>query len=329
MELESSLSVIQEIQIDAIGGMERRRKGIYRAVRKLMSLPGFRMLLPLVRRVENVIEAPGRLSVQAEPARGSGEKSCQGLTVISSNLWHDWPHRRRAVERLEAFARLVDEHKADVLLLQEVARTTGFWTDQWLADRLGMAYVYSRANGHLQGIGFEEGLAIFSRHSIGQPVLRQLSPASNRFVHRLALGTQVSSPCGKLLAFSVHLGLAGKQNASQAAHLNAWVRNVSKGMPALVGGDFNAGERSRQIKTLQQNWLDTFRHLNPFADGATHELRWPWGKSLRRARLDYIFLKAERDNWKILEARHLETPGERHSDHQAVLLRLAPAYATV
>ncbi len=323
------MSVVQEIHIDAVLGIERRRKGIYSVLRKLMSLPVLRVLLPLVRRVAGVVEMPGRLSVQALPSRGSGEKSCQSLTVISTNLWHDWPHRRRAVERLEAFARMVDEHKADVLLLQEVARTTDFWTDQWLANRLGMAYVYSRANGHLQGIGFEEGLAIFSRHPLGQPVLRQLSPTSNPFVHRLALGTQIDSPCGKLLAFSVHLGLIGKQNASQTDYLSSWVQDISKGMTALVGGDFNAGELSRQIKTLQRNWLDTFRHLNPFADGTTHEIRWPWGKSMHRARLDYIFLKSEQDQWKVLEARHLETPEEPHSDHRAVLLRLAPMLATV
>lgn len=321
--------MVQEIKIEVAGGVERRRKGIYSILRKLLSLPGLRMLLPLFRRVGNVIEAPGRLSVQAEPMRESGEKSCQSLTVISTNLWHDWPRRSRAVERLEAFARMVEEHKADVLLLQEVARTTDFWTDQWLANRLGMAYVYSRANGHLQGIGFEEGLAIFSRHPLVQPVLRQLSPTSNPFVHRLALGTQINSPCGKLLAFSVHLGLIGKQNANQTDHLNSWVQDISEGMTALVGGDFNAGELTRQIKKLQLNWLDTFRHLNPFADGTTHEINWPWGRSLHRARLDYIFLKAEKNLWKVLEARHLETPDERHSDHRAVLLRLAPVLATV
>jgi len=316
--------VIQEIKIEVAGGVERRRKGVYSVIRKLFALPGLRMFLPLLRRVEGVVEAPGRISVQAEPVRESEIKSCQGLTVISTNLWHDWPRRQRAVERLEAFARLVEEHKADVLLLQEVARTTHFWTDQWLAERLGMAYVYSRANGHLQSIGFEEGLAVFSRHPLGQPVLRQLSPTSNPFVHRLALGTQIDSPCGKLLAFSVHLGLVGKQNASEADHLNSWVQDISKGMTALVGGDFNAGELSRQIQKLQQNWLDTFRHLNPFADGTTHEIHWPWGKALHRARLDYIFLKAEQNSWKILEARHLDTPDEPHSDHRAVLLRLAP-----
>jgi endonuclease/exonuclease/phosphatase family metal-dependent hydrolase len=187
-----------------------------------------------------------------------------------------------------------------------------------------MAYVYSRANGHLGGIGFEEGLAVFSRHPVNQPVLRQLSPGENRFSRRMALGTQVNSPCGNLLAFSVHLGLTGKQNSKQTAKLSDWVGDVSNGMTALVGGDFNAVERSQQIKSLQKKWLDTFRHLNPFADGTTHELRWPWGQPFRRDRLDYIFLKARENHWNVLEARHLETPGQPHSDHRAVLLRLVP-----
>lgn len=316
--------VVEEIRIEGVGGADRRRSGIYRILRKLLSYPGLRFLCPLARRVAGVIEAPGRVTVQGMPARKVLVRECQGLTVISANLWHDWPKRRRAVERLEAFARLVDEHRADVLLLQEVARTTGFWTDQWLARRLGMAYVYSRANGHLDGIGFEEGLAVFSRYPLSEPVLHQLSPEENQFARRLVLGAQIASPCGKLLAFSVHLGLIGKQNSDQAAKLDGWVHTISKDETALVGGDFNAGEHSKQIKRLQGSWLDTFRHLNPFSDGTTHELRWPWGKPLRRDRLDYIFLKANREEWKVLEALHLETLGERHSDHRVVLLRLAP-----
>lgn len=315
---------MQEIHIEGAGGIERRRTGFYRALRNILSLPGFRLLCPLARRVLGVMEDPGRVSVQVEPVRGVLETGCQGLTVISANLWHDWPKYRRSLERLEAFARLVEEHRADVLLLQEVARTKNFWTDQWLSQRLGMAYVYSRANGHLGGIGFEEGLAVFSRYPLGQPVLRQLSPAENRFSRRLALGTQVKSPCGDLLAFSVHLGLVSRQNSEQTVKLSNWVQDISRGMTVLVGGDFNAGERSQQIKRLQQKWLDTFRQLNPFADGTTHELRWPWGRPFRRDRLDYIFLKARENNWNVMEARHLESVGELHSDHLAVLLKLAP-----
>lgn len=324
MALEICSLVVEEIRIEGVKELEERKTGVYRSLRKLLSLPGFRVLLPWARRVAGVIEAPARIIVQAMPVLRPQKPDCQSLTVISANLWHDWPQRRRAVERLEAFARLVEKHQADILLLQEVARTTGFWADSWLAHRLGMAYVYSRANGHLQGIGFEEGLAVFSRYPLSQPVLRQLSPEKNQFVHRLALGTQIESPCGSLLAFSVHLSLTGKRNASEVAHLTDWVQVVSGESSALVGGDFNVGEHTQQIKSLQARWLDTFRHLNPFADGHTHQLSWPWGRSFRHERLDYIFLKARRNHWQVLEARHLETTGEQHSDHRAVLLRLAP-----
>ena len=322
--MESTLE-IQEINIEGTEGIERRRKGIYQGLRNILTLPGFNLLRPLARRVAGVMESPGRISVQALPARVSQVKECRELTVISANMWHDFPHYRQMETRLQAFANLVEKHQADVLLLQEVARTTHFWTDQWLADRLGMAYVYSRANGHLGGIGFEEGLAVFSRHPLSQPILRQLSPVENRFSRRLALGTQVNSPCGNFLAVSVHLGLAARGNSKQVTKLSEWVANISREMTALVGGDFNAGEGSKQIKSLQGKWVDTFRHFNPLADGTTHELRWPWGVPFRRHRLDYIFLKARENYWQVLEARHLITTGLPHSDHRAVLLRLAPA----
>jgi beta-glucosidase len=322
------LSRVREIYIHGVGGTNRRRAGVYRIIRKLLTFPLLRGFRPLARRVARVLEKPGRLSVQLTPAHISHEGKCQGLTVISANLWHDWPQYRRREQRLEAFAQLVEEHRADILLLQEVSRTTRFQADEWLARRLGMTWIYSRANGHLAGIGFEEGLAVFSRHPLGQPVLRQLSPPANQFVHRMALGASVSSPYGNLFVFSVHLSLTGRQNSREAAKLVDWVEESSTGLPPLVGGDFNAGEDTHQIKTLQQSWLDTFRHLNPCADGATHELCWPWGNLLRRQRLDYIFLKARQNYWNVLEARHLVTRGAQHSDYRAVLLRLAPVRVT-
>jgi len=285
----------------------------------------FKKIAAFIRRLLRIMEKPSSQSIQTVSQPHALEDECKGLTVISANLWHDWPQYRRSMERLETFARLVEEHQADILLLQEVARTSRFQTDHWLSQRLGMTSIYSRANGHQDGIGFEEGLAIFSRHPLGTPVLRQLSSESNPFVHRLALGTQVASPCGNFLAFSVHLSINGRENARQTEHLHDWVQDISDTMPAVVGGDFNAGERSSSITSLRQKWVDTFRHLNPLADGTTHEIHWPWKTPLRRARLDYIFLKAEQAQWTLLDALHLETPGQKHSDHRAVLLRFAPA----
>jgi endonuclease/exonuclease/phosphatase family metal-dependent hydrolase len=320
------LLIIEDIHVSGAVKATRLHAGIYRELRRLLSLPWLCKLRPLARRIARVVEMPGRLSIRKAPEKTAGKTGCRTLTVISANLWHDWPQHRRAQERLEDFAQMVEAHRADVLLLQEVARTPDLWVDHWLAERLGMGFVYSRANGHRQGIGFEEGVAIFSRYPLKRPVLRQLSPAGNPFVHRLALGSQVATPFGDFQAFSVHLGINGKQNARQAEKLRDWVQDISGHLPALVGGDFNAGEFSRSIQRLKQSWLDTFRHLNPFADGTTHEIHWLWGKALKRSRLDYIFLKAEQKKWEVLEALHLETPGAPHSDHRAVLLRLAPVH---
>jgi endonuclease/exonuclease/phosphatase family metal-dependent hydrolase len=125
----------------------------------------------------------------------------EDITVVSANLWHDWPRHRDMVERLEAFARLVEAEGADILLLQEVTRTPDLWVDEWLARRLGMAYVYARANGHQRGIGFEEGVAIFSRYPLRAPEVRQLSSPANPFVSRVALRTTIELQIGYLVAF--------------------------------------------------------------------------------------------------------------------------------
>jgi endonuclease/exonuclease/phosphatase family metal-dependent hydrolase len=226
-------------------------------------------------------------------------------------------------QRLKGFAGLVEAERADIILLQEVARTTHFRVDEWLAARLGMAYVYSRANGHVAGIGFEEGLAVFSRYPLRAPRLRHLSSA-NPFVRRLALGAVVETPFGPVHAFSAHLGLPRRQNVRQLARLRAWVAEAAGAGAAIIAGDFNTSEHSAQIARARQGWLDTFRQLHPHADGATHTIHWPWGRPLLRHRLDYIFLQRGAQPWRVLEARHRHAPTGPHSDHHAVVVRLAP-----
>ncbi len=292
--------------------------------RRLSRYAPLRILRPLIRRVLYTAEPAGRLSINATPA-AQGKKPCGTLTVISANLWHDWPKYRRMSARLDDFAHLVEEEGADIILLQEVARTPSFHVDEWLEQRLGMAYVYSRANGHHGAIGFEEGLAVFSRFPLREPHLKQLDTGSNPFVRRLVLGASVETPCGDLLAFSAHLGLSPQQNAKQVERLRSWVADVAGQHTALIGGDFNAHEDKPQIQQARRSWVDTFRHLNSQTDGTTHELRWPWGKPMSRKRLDYIFLHPGKQQWQVLETRHLHAPHAPHSDHRAVMTRLTPA----
>ena len=288
---------------------------------RLVNHPLLRRLRPLARKVRGVIEPIGRLSVQRLPGLIRRDKS-RTVTIVSANLWHDWPKYRNFADRLESFAGMVEAQKADVVLLQEVARRPNLRVDQWLSERLGMAYAYSRANGAEAGIGFEEGLAVLSRFPIQALHLRQLGSNANIFVHRLALGATVLSPWGPFVAISVHLALFKHQNARQLAHLHTWLKTVTGKLPAVIGGDFNTHETSAQMTRTHSSWTDTFRLLHPDADGTTHELRTPRGRVLRRSRLDYIFLQPGEAKWEVLETRHLDGCNGPHSDHRAVLTRL-------
>lgn len=285
-----------------------------------------RMLGPVTRRLHLVGEIlRTRTEVQVHRSQAARPAwHCRPLNLISANLWHDWPRFRRIHQRLNQFSELAQTEEADILLLQEAARTPGLHAAQWIAERLGMHFFYAPANGSAS-IRFEEGLAVLSRFPLHSPELRQLaSSGSSGFVHRLALGASIDTPCGLLKTFSVHLSLRRRRNAGQVLDLQTWISGITSEEPVLIGGDFNASETSPQIKSVRISWMDTFRSANPSADGATHSLSWPWGGELLRRRLDYVFLKNSPQPWRVIESRHLRSARRPHSDHHAVFVRLAP-----
>ena len=288
----------------------------------LLALPGLERLQPVSRRIGAVTRDAGRVAVVGEPRRNPPDVG--PLTVVSANLWHDWPRQQRWPERLAAFADLVEAEEADVVLLQEVARTPILKADIWLAERLGLAMAYARANGDLDAIGFEEGVAILSRYPLRDLHLRQLSQGRNPFVRRLALGGHVDTSHGPLLAVSAHLGLVKRHNAGQIRRLRTWVRDVSAGEAAVIGGDFNAPEHRHEIEHTRQAWTDTFRAVRPHDVAVTHTKSRSRGK-IQHRRLDYIFLQQPPTmRWSVLESSHLDSPVGPHSDHRAVLTRLLP-----
>ncbi|MGD9092512.1 MAG: hypothetical protein PVF74_06670 [Anaerolineales bacterium] len=80
----------------------------------------------------------------------------------------------------------------------------------------------------------------------------------------------------------------------------------------------------RSSSSVSSTWVDTYRHLNPRGEAATHELCLPWGAVLRRARLDYIFMKPGPCNWRVVTAGHIALDGQRYSDHRPVWAQLVP-----
>ena len=284
---------------------------------------GIKRLTQLADRIISVAEPAGRTFMSTIP-NPIHEKDYRSMVVLSANLWHDWPRFRNIEKRLEFFAKLVEQERVDVILLQEIARTRSLKVDEWLADRLNMSYVYSRANGS-DHVGFEEGLGVFSRFKMKRfPFVRQVSRLTNPFVRRLALGVEVDTPYGEILAFSVHLGLLRKQNAHQLKDLQLWVSRLAEGRSIIIGGDFNVPEKSRQMRRVRAYWQDTFREIQSKSPSHTHTLKWPWGGRLFRHRIDYIFVQPGKPTWKVMSVDHLDAPGGPHSDHCAVVARLAP-----
>jgi endonuclease/exonuclease/phosphatase family metal-dependent hydrolase len=298
---------------------------LWSALKRFLRWIGHDRLPEFLKAAISVTEPAGRVTIQSEPYPVP-EEGCGVLTVLSANLWHDWPRFRGLEGRLESFAELVESEAADLLLLQEVARIPSLQVDARLAERLQMAYVYSRVNGS-QKIGFEEGLGVFSRFPLKRlPHIRQMGRTCNPFSRRLALGVEVDTPCGQILAFSTHLGLLRKQNARQLRELHGWINELSLGRSIVIAGDFNAPEHTPQIQHIRSFWQDTFREIYQHGHAATYEIRWPWGAVVISHRLDYIFLQPGRPAWTVIDVQHIDANDGQHSDHRAVLARLAPTH---
>lgn len=247
------------------------------------------------------------------------------LTVVSANLKNPYfsslgVDRAAVLARLEALARLAEGAAAGVLLCQEVGRGRDIRVDEWLAGRLGMTVLYTRANGGPR-LGREEGLAILSRHPLRDR--REILLAGGLW-RRPALGAVVETPLGEVALYTAHLSLRPWRNRRGVAALRAWVAATAAERPAIIGGDFNAGEGAPQIIALSAGrdgatgWIDAFRAANPTAGGATHELRL-LGWAVRRQRLDYLYLRPGTPMLRIARCEPTTSTGTPFSDHLAVV----------
>ncbi len=251
--------------------------------------------------------------------RFSTQFPCESVMVISANLGHPWPRLQRGEERLLPFIRLVKEHQADLLILQEVWQTHRHQVHELLAEKLGMNAVYARTNGDRFQIGFEEGLAILSRFPLTSIGLKTFRSSLHPFARRQALAATVKTPCGDLVAVSAHLSINPWRNRRQVEELIQWVESLAP--HAVIGGDFNAPETTPRIEKLAKRWLDTLRQVHPqHRDPTTHRINLPLIGEWRQ-RLDYLFLYQREKTWRVLNSGN---EGQySFSDHAAVWTQLS------
>jgi endonuclease/exonuclease/phosphatase family metal-dependent hydrolase len=248
------------------------------------------------------------------------KQACRTITVISSNLRHDWPRQRNLMDRMVSFARLVEAEKPDILLLQEMVRKPGMLLDEWLSVRLGMTCVYAREGGHIES-GFEEGLAVMSRYPLGEPVLKDLSLSRRNLIHNLALSVPVQTPCGRVKAVSTRLDLRKAENLRKIYHLSDWVSEIMDQDTVLVGGGFKTGQVDPAIRKLRNDWVE-IACSNGSPVGVAHNAG--QGDIKSHTSNDHMFLKESRTRWQVIESRMLEYGGDPGSAGFVLFTVLAP-----
>lgn len=228
------------------------------------------------------------------------------VRIASLNLLHDFPHFGYISERLELVAREIEGLNADIVCLQEAAWTPAVGlAARRLAERLGMNYVYARANGNRWAILFEEGEAILSRFPLEEAGVQELPPRPAPFEHRIALHATVQTPLGPLAIVSVHLTTQDhpEANTQEAAFLARWVRALPA-HPAVIAGDFNATPDMPQIQLLRSEWLDAWQKVHLDEEGRTCcvESLTAGPEETMEKRIDYLFLVEREVGLRVAEA---------------------------
>jgi len=223
----------------------------------------------------------------------AGERREGPLRVMSLNMLHGFPHFEHLSTRMDLIADEIHRQDADIVCLQEVPWTWQLGSGvEYVATRVGMNYVYVRANGNRRAILFEEGVAILSRYRLEDTVAAELQPRAGFFEHRVALHATAATAWGAVDVFVTHLTHGDQEvNRQQATSLAAFVRTTGRA-PAIVAGDLNATEDSAQIQLLNQSWVDAFRVANPDDEGLTcciDNLASGPSEELEK-RIDYLFV---------------------------------------
>ena len=242
------------------------------------------------------LQPPG--STAASVAASPGQAR-EGLRVATLNMLHGWPCFDSLDERLDLIAAGLQEVGADVVLLQEVPVRAGAPRQAlpFLAEKLGCAFVYARANGSGAFIGFEEGEAVLSRFPILSWEAHRLRPSPGPFERRIVLRAALAAGRGPLEVYSVHLSDKARRGGLRLGQVQDLIGFVQKGtrdggLPAVVGGDFNCAPGSPPYRLFAEaGFTDAAVAADPPALGPTSGLarvRDPGGSMSER--IDFLFL---------------------------------------
>jgi endonuclease/exonuclease/phosphatase family metal-dependent hydrolase len=283
-------------------------------------------------------------TVHAAPARP--------LAVVSFNAFHGGPvsgltgNAGELDRRLAMVARELRTLEVDVVGLQEAS--AGRWRGnvaERLATELGLYWVHAPTTALAMPfaplgralvwvMGFDEGPAILSRFPIRAQAISPLPRCLKYFDPRVLLRVELETPWGTLQVYSTHTS----HDACQARAVADEVLRHRNRLPAIVMGDFNAGEGTPWMAALRRDagFVDAFRAVHPGAPGFTVWQRVDAPTSTVERRVDYVFIVPGREvsghvvgSQVVLDTPDRGTTGTLWpSDHYGVLAQVDLASAS-
>ncbi len=230
---------------------------------------------------------------------------------------------------------------ADIITLQEVWGSDKQNQAQQFADKLGMHWIYDKAN-EIDGIDF--GNAILAKW----PIMRHESellpsvPSDDRSRDCRMLFAEIDGPRDPLGVFCTHLSWRNEEGHVRQQQVNAILAYVQEvgvdTFPPVICGDFNAvpsadeirmmtGEKTADVRGLVLH--DAWTAAGNLGPGFTWDNENPntFYALQPNRRLDYVFVGKPMNNGRghILRAQifgHEQIEGICPSDHYALLCEL-------
>jgi endonuclease/exonuclease/phosphatase family metal-dependent hydrolase len=225
------------------------------------------------------------------------------VSVVSLNLARE-NRADKVVSAIQNSPRLRD---ADLFLFQEVRHTrAGLNVAEEIARHFGYFSLFEPTADNV----YDQGLALVSRHPVGDAEITRLKACDLRYRsrNRFAVAATMRTPWGALRVWNAHLDT--RINAEERLEqLQPVITEASRQTgPRLIGGDFNTNELY---------WL---RNVLPLPGGASHRA------AIRRAMLHHGFETPLPNNVNTFPAlrRHLDWIFVRDLKPMAASVERAP-----
>ncbi len=249
------------------------------------------------------------LAVATACRTGPGARPAS-LRVLTYNIHHGEGVDGRL--DLERIANLINEHRPDLVALQEVdrgvARTSRRDLPGELSRLTGLRVVFGKNIDHQGG---DYGNAILSRHPIDHSTnlhFRMLHTGEQRGL----LSASIDFSGEPLLFMSTHLDFRPDpaERLSNVAEIKAAL-NRHPGPLVIVAGDFNDHPDGEVHRSMKQAFTDAWE-VGGSGNGFTYSSTGP------RSRIDYVYARLT-GGWEVVRA---EVLASQASDHLPLLVEL-------